>query len=61
MKNFGNLISAAGIILFVYSIVGRFVGDYTIGLGVVKAAASSGMIAGIGVMLIGIIAQNWEK
>jgi len=61
MKNLGNLISAMGILLFVYSIVGKFIGGPTIGLGFLVTSSLSGMVFGVGLMLIGMIAKDWEK
>ncbi len=61
MKNLGNMISALGILVFIYSIAGRFIGAPTIGLCVIPLSASTGIIVGNGIMLIGIIINRWGK
>ena len=55
MKGLGNMIAVLGVLVFVYSIVGRFVGGNTIGLGLVKTTATAGLVLGNGIMLIGIV------
>ena len=61
MKNLGNVISVLGILVFIYSIAGRFIGGPTIGLGIIHASAPTGIIVGNGIMLIGIIINRWGK
>ena len=61
MKGLGNMIAALGILVFVYSIVARFVGAPTIGLGIVKTTATAGLVLGNGIMLIGIVINQLGK
>jgi hypothetical protein len=55
LKQVGNIVAMAGLLAFVYSFLGRFIGGPTIGLGIIKAEASSGMAAANSVMLIAIL------
>jgi len=61
MKGLGNMIAMLGILVFVYSIVGRYVGGATIGLGIVKTTATAGLVLGSGIMLIGIVINQLGK
>jgi len=55
MKGIGSMIAMLGILVFVYSIIGKFVGAPTIGFGIVRANALSGLVLANGIMLLGII------
>ncbi len=55
MKGLGRLVALAGVLLFIYSIVGRFVGGPTIGFGIISASPIAGMVAANGLMLIGVV------
>lgn len=52
MKNLANLLAVIGILLVIYSVLGRFIGGQTIGMGILKAQATSGLILGNSLMLI---------
>lgn len=61
MKNLGNLLAVIGILLVIYSILGRFVGSATIGLGIVQVQATSGLILGNSLMLIAVLIKLTGK
>lgn len=55
MKNLANLLIVIGVLLVVYAILGRFVGGATIGLGVLRMQASTGLIAANSLMLVAVL------
>lgn len=61
MKNLVNVLGVVGILLVIYSILGRFVGDATIGLGIVKIQAVSGLTLANSIMLIAILIKSMGK
>lgn len=61
MKNLVNLLAAIGILLVIYSILGRFIGGTTIGLGIVHVQATSGLILGNSLMLIALLIKLTGK
>ena len=61
MKQIGNIIAGVGILLFVYSVIGRFVGGTTIGMGIVELTARSGLVTANSLMLIAILFKMSEK
>lgn len=61
MKTLANIIAVLAILLFIYSILGRFVGETTIGLGVIKALPRSGIVVANFFMLLAIMVKLWSK
>lgn len=61
MKRLGNTLTVVGILLIVYSIIGKFVGKPTIGMGFIELHAISGVIMAIAIMVIGISVKLWDK
>lgn len=61
MKGLGNVLVAIGVLLILFSVVGKFVGGPTIGLGLVDIDAISGIIMANSILLIGIFLKLWEK
>ena len=55
MKGLGKIAAGAGVLLLIYSVVGRFVGGPTIGLGLVELDPKSGMIFANSLLLIAIL------
>ena len=61
MKNLSTVIAVAGILLAVYSVIGRFVGDPAIGLGIIPIKAKAGLILANSLMLVSVIMKQREK
>lgn len=61
MKNVANLLAVIGILLVIYSILGRFIGGVTIGLGIFKIQALSGLVVGNSLMLIAVVIKLTGK
>lgn len=61
MKNLANLLVVIGVLLVVYTVLGRFVGGATIGLGVLKMQASTGLVAANSIMLIAVLIKLSAK
>ena len=61
MKGLGKIVAVAGILLLVYSVMGRFVGGETIGLGLVKLSALSGVVAANSLLLIAILLKLCDR
>ena len=61
MKSLGKMLSMAGIVVIVYSVVGRFVGGPTIGMGIIEATPKAGMILGNSLILISIALNQLEN
>lgn len=55
MKNLANALGVIGILLVIYSVLGRFIGDATIGLGILKIQALSGLVFANCIMLIAVV------
>lgn len=61
MKNVANLLAVIGILVVIYSILGRFLGDATIGLGLFKIQAASGLVLANSLMLIAVLIKLTGK
>ena len=61
MRNLGGIVSAIGILVFIYAFAGRFVGRPTIGLNIVEVSATAGLVVANSMMLIGIIITLWDR
>lgn len=61
MKNLANLLAVIGILLVIYSILGRFVGGTTIGLGLLRVQATSGLILANSLMVIAVLIKLTGK
>ena len=61
MKGLSKIIGMVGILLAVYSVIGRFVYQPTIGFGLAPLSATAGLVASANVMLISIVVRLWEK
>jgi len=61
MKNIVNLLATAGVAVVVYSLLGRFIKGPTIGLGLISAAPTAGMLFGNSLMLLAILIKTLEK
>ena len=61
MKNVVNVLAILGVILVIYSLIGKFVDEQSIGLGIIKAAPRTGLVLGNSLMLISIVLRQWEK
>ena len=61
MKNLSSALAVIGILLVIYSVVGRFIGAPTIGLGLIKVTAKAGLVTANSIMLIAIITKLWSK
>ena len=55
MKGIANTLAVIGILLLIYSIVGKFIGGPGIGLGIVATHASAGIAMANSIMLIAIL------
>lgn len=61
MKNLGNALTIVAILMVIYSILGRYVGAPTIGLGLFKINAISGVIMAIFFIVLGIAIKLWDQ
>jgi hypothetical protein len=62
MKGLGNTLIIAGVLLVLYSILGRFVGKGAgIGLGIVNIKAASGIVMATFCVALGIAAKLWNQ
>lgn len=61
MKNLSNILAGVGILLVLYSIVGRFVAGATIGCGFVSLPPKSGLLLANSLMLISIVMKQMKK
>ncbi|MBI4678225.1 MAG: hypothetical protein HY748_11640 [Elusimicrobia bacterium] len=61
MKLLGNILAGAGIVVAVYSVIGRFAGGPTIGLGMIAASAQSGLVFANLLLLASLVVARWEK
>ncbi|NQT90564.1 MAG: hypothetical protein HQ558_04845 [Candidatus Omnitrophica bacterium] len=61
MKNLANLLALVGILLVIYSVLGRFIGNQTIGVGILKVQAQSGLLLANSLMLIALLAKSNGK
>ncbi len=61
MKNLANIIIVLGFLVGVYSILGRFVGQPTIGFGVMALKAGSGINAATFIIVSGAALKFWNK
>ena len=62
MKQLGNLVAILGILLFIYAVVGRFLGGAaTIGMGIIQLRAASGLVMANSLMLIAVLIKLSEK
>jgi len=58
MKGFASLLGLMGVLVALYSIVGRFVGSSTIGFGIVVITAKSGLILANTLILVAILMKS---
>ena len=61
MKNVANVLAAVGVLLVLYSIVGKFVDEPTIGLGIITTQPKVGLLLANSLMLVAVIVKQWEK
>ena len=61
MKQLANVVAVVGVLLFLYSVVGRFIGGNTIGLGILELRAGSGLVTANSLMLIAALLKLNEK
>jgi len=61
MKDAWKFVALAGIGLVIYSVIGRFFGFNTLGFGVVKVSALSGLLLAQSLLLVSILLKLWEK
>ncbi len=62
MKGISNALVIAGLLLAVYSILGRFIGSGpAIGMGFVSIKASTGLIMANILVTLGIAAKLWNQ
>ena len=55
MKTLGNALAVIGILLVLYATLGRFIGNPTIGVGIVRIQAGSGLVMANSLMLISLL------
>ncbi|MFH1867950.1 MAG: hypothetical protein ABH843_03165 [Candidatus Omnitrophota bacterium] len=58
MKKLGNLLGFLGILLVIYTLVGRFVGGPTIGFGMTTIEAKAGLLMANALMLIAVLMRS---
>lgn len=61
MKRSGNILIVIGILLVIYSIIEKFIGQATINLGQIEIHAISGVIIANTIILLGISLKIWNK
>lgn len=61
MKKIGDVLAVIGIILVVYSFLGRFISEPTLGFGIIKVSANSGLTFANSLLLISILLKSWSK
>ena len=55
MKNIANVLAVLGILVIVYSAIGKLIGQASINFGIVSVYPISGLIVGNSLMLIAIL------
>lgn len=58
MKGLGNILGFAGILLVIYTLIGRFIGAPTIGFGIAVIEAKAGLLMANALMLIAILMKS---
>ena len=62
MKSVGNTLVILGLLILIYSIIGRFfIGGPAIGLGFIKLKAISGVTTATFCVLLGIAVKLWDQ
>ncbi len=61
MKGLGNILTILGVVLVIYSIIGKFIGEPTIGFGLLSIKAVSGITMAIFLVVLGIAVKLWDK
>jgi hypothetical protein len=61
MKKLIDLLVIVAVLLLLYSIIGRFIGRPTVGFGVIKSQASSGILLANSLMLVVLIIKSYIK
>ena len=56
-----NVLAISGILLFIYSILGRYIGGPTLGLGIMRVSAQSGILIANSFMLFSILIRPVSK
>lgn len=57
MKGLSNVLVGLGILVLVYSILGRFVGASTLGLGIMQLSSTAGITFANALLLLGILTK----
>ena len=58
MKALANVLGVAGILIILYSFIGRFVGGAAVSYGLVKTTASGSLTIGNSILLIAILLKS---
>ena len=61
MKSLANALAVIGVLLAAYSIIGKFVDQPTIGLGIMQIEPKVGLLLANTLMLTGLVIKSWEK
>lgn len=61
MKNLSNVLAVLGVLLVVYSVIGRFLAEPSIGMGIIKISGLAGLAMANSLMLISIILKLGNK
>ena len=56
-----KMFALLGVLLLIYSILGRFVGECTLGLGIISISAPSGILLANSFMLISLLIKRASK
>ena len=56
-----KMFALSGVLLLIYSILGRFIGEPTLGLGIIRIPATSGILLANSFMLISILIKPASK
>ena len=61
MKRIGDILGIAGILLALYTLIGRFIGGPTVGFGLVEIQAKSMLATANSMMLISLLIRTSGK
>jgi len=61
MKNIANVLAVLGILVIVYSTIGKLIGQVAIGFGIVRVYPTSGLIIANSLFLIAILIKLSSK
>ncbi|MFH1996159.1 MAG: hypothetical protein ABIJ27_04065 [Candidatus Omnitrophota bacterium] len=61
MKKIANVLAAVGVFMVVYAVIGKFIDEPTIGLGILVIQPKVGLLLANSLMLAAVIIKQWEK